>query len=196
MKRTLILLLLLIVLLYGCAPEKEDASMIVEQEPLETKSIVTPSCGGDEPLENVLVVDLESPPVLDVITQQGERYEVNYNSCMWEYDGMVMCADAPHPLQIKQISPLFNAEGVNFSLRLGIEPIVEDYTVVCWDIESGEVVETLLDRENNRIDLDPRITKGCVFEVIVEYAQGSASYCFGVEFVVSNSAIIDEEGVL
>ena len=187
MKKLLIVCFALIFLLFGCTAEEEKVEIYTEPKP-----IVTPSCGGDEPIENVLVVDLESPPTLQIVTYHDERYEVTYNACMWEYDGMVLCADAPHPLQIQQISPLFNAEGVNYSLRLKIEPYVEDYTVVCWDRETEEVVPHVLDYENDRIDLDPRLTKNCVFEVIVEYPQGTASYCFGVEFIVSNSAVIDE----
>ena len=198
MKRVLCIVLVALLLLSGCAEVVPNEQAIEETQALSTEpaAVVTPSCGGDEPIENVLVVDLKEPPTLQIITYLDERYEVSYNSCMWEYDGMVMCADAPHPLQIEQISPLFNAEGVNYSLRLNIEPFAEDYTVTCWDIETQDTVPTILDYENNRIDLDPRLTKGCVFEVAVEYPQGTATYCFGVEFVASTSAVIDEGDVL
>jgi len=198
MKRVLCIVLVALLLLSGCAEVVPNEQAIEETHALSTEpaAVVTPSCGGDEPIENVLVVDLKEPPTLQIVTYLDERYEVSYNSCMWEYDGMVLCADAPHPLQIQQISPLFNAEGVNYSLRLKIEPFVEDYTVTCWDIESQDVVPTILDYENDRIDLDPRLTKGCVFEVAVEYPQGTATYCFGVEFVASTSAVINETGEL
>jgi len=198
MKRVLCIVCISLLLLLGCANATHDQESIeaIPTQTAEPLALVTPSCGGDEPIENILAVDLKEPPTLQIVTYHDERYEVSYNSCMWEYDGMVLCADAPHPLQIQQISPLFNAEGVNYSLRLKIEPFVEDYTVTCWDIESQDVVPTILDYENDRIDLDPRLTKGCVFEVAVEYPQGTATYCFGVEFVASTSAVINETGEL
>ncbi len=198
MKRVLCIVLTSLLLLFGCTNVTVDEQTMEEipTQPTEQAAVVTPSCGGDEPIENVLVVDLKEPPTLQIITYLDERYEVSYNSCMWEYDGMVMCADAPHPLQIQQISPLFNAEGVDYSLDLNIEPFAEDYTVTCWDIETQDTVPTILDYENNRIDLEPRLTKACVFEVAVEYPQGTATYCFGVEFVAGTSAVIDEGDVL
>ena len=198
MKRVLCIVLTSLLLLFGCTNVTSDEQTMEEipTQPTEQAAVVTPSCGGDEPIGVDPVINLEEPPLLQIITPQQERYDVNYHSCTWEYDGMVLCADVPHPLQIKQISPLFNAEGVDYSLRLNIEPFAEDYTVTCWDIETQDTVPTILDYENNRIDLDPRLTKGCVFEVSVEYPQGTAAYCFGVEFVASTSAVIDEGDVL
>ena len=70
MKRTLLVVFILLFLLLGCAAEEEKVEIYTEPKP-----IVTPSCGGDEQLENVLVVDLESPPTLQIITYHDERYD-------------------------------------------------------------------------------------------------------------------------
>lgn len=194
MKQISYIVLVLLLLLFGCANTVSDEQTTEEitTQATEPAAIVASSHDCEKTIETDPVINRESPPVLQIITAQEERYEVNYLSCMWECDGMTWCVDTLHPLQIKQISPLFNAENVDYSLWLEIEPFTEDYSVTCWDIESQDVVETILDYERDRIDLDPRLTKECVFEVAVEYPQGTATYCFGVEFAANNSAVIDE----
>lgn len=152
-----------------------DADGKVENVRMDTAPGLEPAPDPEpEPIpEPVDLTSLSAPPGLEVFCG-GQAVQAVNCGCTWVTENGILCADAPHPKQMKEnLAKLETAETLA-ELRFEVPP--EEVSVCAWDEnctpECDGLSQTVAIRDTGEIELLPG---GYVYEVVAKWGDGETA---------------------